>query len=463
MNYSIPKNSEYPPTPSPLTTTTTTTEPIYKREIQEGSSDTRSRQLESQIEALTLSNVRLQRVNRLLKVDTDNIIEQKTQPLKNTIRELTLNNVQLQRTTRLLQQDLEDKINKLNQFHTDQVLQMKNVGPEYEYLVQMINLLHRQINGDITCESTCCYTAAPIDQSTVIMTLPPEDGDHEEEGVEAQHVCRPIIHSSISQGSFATELEKKVLRLEQRIEELENEKEVILRQQSFKDEDIEMLKRELQIKDDIVSQLEQDFMDLEEKLVVFQKDVNHSDRAIHHHSPSPPPDPKRQSQMLMESKRRSLAIKDTDLLEKMLRGDLDMENHTNNDIIPPSPTASTVSSHSHPKEENDNQDQTSEKVNEPPSPPSSNHYHQQHPLVSSKPLSCSIPCSYSTFDNDDHNKIPLSSPAPAIFVFITFILGCAAKLSITDDWTLPFVMAVLVSGFLWTGGAKGVQLKVKLK
>ncbi|CAO3624350.1 unnamed protein product [Cunninghamella blakesleeana] len=357
-------------------------------------------------------------------------------------------------------------MNKINQLQDDQVLQMKNVGPEYEYLVQMLNLLHRQINGDINCESTCCYTSAPIDQSTMIMTLPPENEDHEE-GVEAQHICRPIIHSSISQGSYATELEKKVIRLEQKIEELDNEKEMTLRQLSFKDEDIEMLKKELQIKDDIVSQLEQDFMDLEEKLVLFQKDFDHSERAIHHHSPSPPPDPKRQSQMLMESKRRSLAIKDTDLLEKMLRGDLDLEN--NNNMIPPSPTASTVSSHGHPKEENDNHDLT-EKVNESSLLSSSPLLVPSHqPIVSASSSflptslsSYSIPCGYST-NNNEHNKIPFTSPAPAIFVFITLILACAAKLKITDDWTLPITMAILVSGFLWTSGGKGLQLKVKLK
>jgi CTP synthase (UTP-ammonia lyase) len=78
-------------------------------------------------------------------VDTDNLIEQKTQPLQTTIRELTFNNVQLQRSTRLLQQDLKEKTDRLNHFQTDQVLAMKTVGPEYEYLVQMINLLHRQV------------------------------------------------------------------------------------------------------------------------------------------------------------------------------------------------------------------------------------------------------------------------------------------------------------------------------
>lgn len=100
------------------------------------------------------------------------------------------------------------------------------------------------------------------------MTLPPENGDEE---MEAQHVCRPVIHSSISQGSYAIELENKIMRLEQVIEELDAEKEHLTRQQAYKDNDVETLKRELHIKDEIVSQLEQDFLILEDQLSRLQK------------------------------------------------------------------------------------------------------------------------------------------------------------------------------------------------
>ena len=33
----------------------------------------------------------------------------------------------------------------MNQMRNDQIRKMNNVGPEYEYLVQMINLLYRQV------------------------------------------------------------------------------------------------------------------------------------------------------------------------------------------------------------------------------------------------------------------------------------------------------------------------------
>lgn len=154
MNYSIPKNDENPIKPVLETHTN-------KREIQRGDSDTRTRQLEAQIEQLTLQNVKLQRTNRLLKVDTDNLIEQKTSPLEKTIQELTVANVRLQRASRLLQLELNEKTEQLNKFQQNQILQMKSVGPEYEFLVQNINLLQRQV----------CHYCCLFDKQTFLVTI----------------------------------------------------------------------------------------------------------------------------------------------------------------------------------------------------------------------------------------------------------------------------------------------------
>jgi hypothetical protein len=118
-----------------------------QREIQRGDSTTRIRQLENQIEAMTLQNVKLLRTNRLLKIDTDNLIKQTTQPLQQKISELTLANIRLQRANKLLQMDVDEKTNELNRFREEEVIKLKSVGPEYEYLVQMINLLHRQVSS----------------------------------------------------------------------------------------------------------------------------------------------------------------------------------------------------------------------------------------------------------------------------------------------------------------------------
>ncbi|KAI9266640.1 hypothetical protein BDA99DRAFT_536060 [Phascolomyces articulosus] len=534
MNYSIPKNdpeditqqkqkspssqstsltqsSSITTHPADTTETTTTSE---RREIRRGNSSTRTRQLENQIESLTLQNVKLQRTNRLLKVDTDNLIKQKTQPLQENIRDLTLANVQLQRATRLLQQDLEEKTTSLENFKQEQIMQMKSVGPEYEYLVQMVNLLHRQISGNPTCDETCCFTQEPISQSTMVMTLPPEN---EQQDMEAQHICRPIVHSSISQGSYAMELENKILRLEQVIEELDTEKEQMLRQQTYKDNDIETLKRELRIKDDIVSQLEGDFLNLEEQLARLQQELNERrDMSYREGSirpqPAPQPrggveeqkvhDPKRQSQLLMATKRRSLAIKDTEALERMLRGDLQQPS-SEDEASQPMISIAAKEEHHQQQQDEENEDDDSEdgriedddddddnastetdqdtNMTTPPRSTSPRQPFDDEVMVTKSILSSSekqpiqdrrrvlsflscgvLPCAYPTEPSQPIPKLEDNDPF-APFTLMTIFLGLAAQMGITDDWTVPITLAALVSGFLWSGAAKGVQLKLKFK
>ncbi|CEI99176.1 hypothetical protein RMCBS344292_13268 [Rhizopus microsporus] len=215
----------------------------------------------------------------------------------------------------------------------------------------------------------------PVDHSTMVMTLPSTDNDEDgEEELEAQHICRPVIHSDISQGSYATELEHRIIRLEQIIEELDQEKEQILRQQSYKDNDLETLKKELKIKDEIVSQLEQDFMCLEDQLEHLQKQLQEkgTDGMNRPSSSLIPQDLKRQSQLLMESKRRSLAIKDTHLLEQMLKGDLAVggeegPNYTHSGISSSTSSSSSSSSSSYSNinssdESIDNQDKKANSI-----------------------------------------------------------------------------------------------------
>lgn len=118
------------------------------------------------------------------------------------------------------------------------------------------------------CEETCCFTAASIDQSAVVMTLPPES---DEQKVEAQHICRPVIHSYISQGSYAAELQNKIVELEDTIADMNQEKEDIIRQLQYHTSDTETLKQELRLKEELVSQLEQEFTSLEELVAHLQQ------------------------------------------------------------------------------------------------------------------------------------------------------------------------------------------------
>ena len=72
-----------------------------------------------------------------------------------------------------------------------------------------------------------------------------------------------------------------------------------------------------------------------------------------------------------------------------------------------------------------------------------------------------VPCSLAHAHANTTD--PKHAPTATLFVAITGFLALACLAHITDDWTLPLTLAVLVSSFLWSGGARGIQLKVKLK
>lgn len=162
----------------------------------------------------------------------------------------------------------------------------------------------------------------------------------------------------------------------------------------------------------------------------------------------PPPtiqrDPKRQSQMLMESKRRSLAIKDTDLLEQMLRGDLegfdqyqpsgDEEEESEDDVSKvgdttrsASPATITIEEF---VEENDKKGTTTTTTC----------------CLTCNGLPCTFPCRHSLNPTYSKKDDPF-----ALFTSVTIVLGIASQFGITDDWTVPITLATLVSGFLWSG------------
>lgn len=118
---------------------------------------------------------------------------------------------------------------------------MKNVGPEYEYLVQVVNLLYRQSAGKSNCEETCCFTEK---KSTRTKQQP-------------QHYCRPTIKSHIQGGAL-------VSRLEQENHQLMHDRDSLFTLLQDKE-------YELKVKDDIVKQLESDFTKMELEVSDLQK------------------------------------------------------------------------------------------------------------------------------------------------------------------------------------------------
>lgn len=75
------------------------------RKIQNGDQETRLKQLYSQVEQLSLSNARLTRVNRNLKLECDKIVEEKTFELKQALKMSVEHNIRLQRSNRLLKDE----------------------------------------------------------------------------------------------------------------------------------------------------------------------------------------------------------------------------------------------------------------------------------------------------------------------------------------------------------------------
>ncbi|KAI7862833.1 uncharacterized protein EV154DRAFT_396268, partial [Mucor mucedo] len=227
--------------------------PQHHRKIQSGDGETRLKQLYHQVEQLTLSNARLTRANRNLKLECDKLVEEKTFELKQALQMSVEHNIRLQRSNRLLKDEYLIQSVELDNIKKDQIKKMKNVGPEYEYLVQVINLLYRQLAGKSNCVETCCFTEKPTLElaETMIQDALP------------QHLCRPVVKSHIQSGNLAAILEKENNQLRDGMDILINDRDALYLLLKDKEEDNETLKYELQVKDDIVKQLENDFENME--------------------------------------------------------------------------------------------------------------------------------------------------------------------------------------------------------
>lgn len=195
-------------------------------------------------------------------------------------------------------------------------------------------------------------------------------------------------------------------------------------------------------------------------------------------------DPRRRSQLLMASKRLSFKTNDTELLEKMLRGDLsvgdedsgerhhvfdddhshddkskvnefkqdvDTSNKKQEEHVVPTDSAHKISNTSKkgPKMKNDKikANEVGDKADDILAAPGTD-----------------LPCIYPDLPTANHTSSTAKVPdgASPLFVTMSFLFGIAASLQITDDWTLPITLAVLASRFLWTGSMHDLQFKIKM-
>ncbi|CAO3609419.1 unnamed protein product [Mucor fragilis] len=247
---------------------TSSSTPTTTRIIHNGDQETRIKQLHNQVEQLSLSNARLVRANRILKLDCDRIVEEKTTHLKQALTLSVEQNIRLQRANRLLRDDYLSQTEELNNIKMEQIRKMTNVGPEYEYLVQVINLLYRQLAGKSDCETTCCFTEKPLYSSSSLIVSPQKQQDND----EMKHICRPEIKShNIPAGGLASALELENNQLRDGMDILIDDRDALYQLLKDKEEDNETLKYELKVKDDIVKQLENDFEKMELEVTDLQK------------------------------------------------------------------------------------------------------------------------------------------------------------------------------------------------
>ncbi|KAI8367241.1 hypothetical protein BD560DRAFT_399647 [Blakeslea trispora] len=235
------------------------------RKIYSGEHETMLKHLYGQIEQLTLSNARLVRANRVLKLECDRIVEEKTAQLQQALKVSVEQNIRLQRANRILQDEYTVQTEKLNHIKQDQIRQMKI-----------------QLAGKTPCDATCCFTGKSSkekhEESSPPVTLtsaPPSPSSSRPASttsVPNRHMCRPIIKSHIPGGNLAVALEQENNQLRDGMDILMNDRDALYQLLKDKEEDNETLKHELKVKDDIVKQLENDFEKMELEVTDLQKD-----------------------------------------------------------------------------------------------------------------------------------------------------------------------------------------------
>ncbi|CAO3598563.1 unnamed protein product [Absidia cylindrospora] len=184
------------------------------------------------IDTLTLENAKLQRANRLLKLDRENWLERRVKPLEQHIRELTMSHVRWQRAAKLLQQDLEEAQRQLASWKLGQITRFSGMGPEYQFLVDMIHQLQTQISSQNSCKDK----------------------------LGGKTTCDTIDGKDYTEYSVLVD----------KIQLLEKDLGTAHQQLGVREQEATHYKSELSRKDQLVAQLETDFSEMNNQLHSFQ-------------------------------------------------------------------------------------------------------------------------------------------------------------------------------------------------
>ncbi|CAO3623818.1 unnamed protein product [Cunninghamella blakesleeana] len=379
-------------------------------------------QWEVDIQSLTLENAKLQRTNRILKVDREAWLQEQIRPLDEQIRELTAANIRWQRASRLLQQELDESNHELNAFKENQLQQSMinrhhpihmndnithhHTGSEYQYLVNMIHFLQDHQTSKKEDNSDEAYSS---DQSI-----------EKKEEIEEEKRKKNQTNSS----SILSNYNKKIYQLEKKMETLS-------KNLNTRENDIVLLTNELSKKDQMVTQLNNQlihFRQMIEKhgIPILSKPLDHTlndslsddDNNIE----------LEQQQKIKKLHRLTCLSIDSTLSNGSTL--YDEYNCTTPDLSSSSPK------HHHHQYENNN-------------------------MIIKKKLPGTFIMvekmkeghSMDDNDDDDSNIIPtwmtiFEQEYFISFILLSVILGLASKLGISDDWMVPSTLFTLVLCYL---------------
>ncbi|ORX60586.1 hypothetical protein DM01DRAFT_1404825 [Hesseltinella vesiculosa] len=191
------------------------------------------------VEQLTLENAKLQRANRLLKVDTERRVAEQLEPLDRRIETLTIANIRWQRSARLLQQELDDAKSQFDQWKLRALTNSQWMGPEYQFLVNTVNALQHQAQG----KNEDCWEARAAADPTMTQ-------------------LRKLLYQE--HNLLASPNQQRVQDLEQELQLAQE----LLDEQAY---DILTLKTELQHKNQLVTSLEKEINAMDDRLDELQE------------------------------------------------------------------------------------------------------------------------------------------------------------------------------------------------
>ncbi|CAO3609252.1 unnamed protein product [Cunninghamella echinulata] len=350
------------------------------------------------IQSLTLENAKLQRANRILKVDREAWLQEQIQPLDEHIRELTVANIRWQRASRLLQQELDESQKELKTLKENQLQSStltSSMGPEYQYLVNMVHFLQDHYSQTSKKESIS-------DQEYNLNQKNVDSDDHTIVKQQQQQEKRNTSYYN-----------KKIYQLEQKIQTLSNNL-------NSREHDVVLLTNDLSNKDQQVTQL--------------NNQLNHYRKIIEEHGISVPSNPLDQilDDILSENEQQQQQIKNRKNLHRLTCSSIDSNLSSGSTLWDESHC--TTPGFFSPKQ----QEEIFIKNNNIPGSFLTMNYNEEEEQEEKENDGSIFPVWMAILEHDQYVS----------FILLSMTLGLASKLGIHDDWMVPLTLFSLILSYL---------------